>query len=214
MLSFLKNNFQSLLVIALFLVIMFQRCGTTPPTNQKPIIITVVDTSWKHFVQPVINVQPTPTGHIPAPIVYVGKDSTIYVPSPVDSILRIQYKALRDSLLSQNIYKDQVLKFDSSSVTITDTVTQNRLAGRSYHFDLKYPVVTKTTTITNPYKPTRQLYVGGGIMGNPISIVSGATLGLMYKDRQDRVIQLNAIQPFSGPTSYEIQSFWKIKLHK
>ena len=211
--AFIKANFQFLLILVLFGILLLQTCNKPTPVDQKPTIVTVVDTSWKHMVQPVTNVYPTITTKVPYVVgVDKGKD-TLYIPSTNDSILRLQYQALRDSILAQNIYK-QTLKYDSSSVTLTDTITNNHLTGRSYSFDIKYPVITNTTTITIPPKPTSQLYVGGGMFGNPSSLINGAKAGFVYKSKKDQIYQVNAIQQFSGQTYYELSTYWKIKLHK
>lgn len=210
--DFIKANFQFIIICILACIILFERSCQPPTPTPAPTVITIVDTSWKHMVQPITNVYPTVTNHIPAPAVPQGKD-TMWIPSPNDSILRVQYQNLRDSLLSANIYT-QTLKYDSSSVILTDTVTHNRLTGRSYSFNLKYPVVTTTTTIKEPYIPKAQVYVGGGITGGQTALLHSAELGVMYKSKKDQIFGVKGVQQFNGATFFTLDSYWKIKLHK
>lgn len=211
--DFIKANFQFLVILILAGIILLERSCTSKPADPKPTIITIVDTSWKHMVQPITNVYPTVTQKIPYIAGVDKRVDTMYQPSPVDSVLRQQYQALRDSLLASNIYK-QTLKYDSSSITLTDTVSQNHLTGRGYHFDLKYPVVTTTTTIKESYKPVTQLYIGGGITGNQQQFIQGFNAGLLLKNRKDQIYSINAGIGTQGVITYGISSYWKIKLHK
>lgn len=210
--AFIKNNLQFILILALFAIIFLQRAGDSKPVDAKPIVITVVDSSWKERQQPIINVTPSITNKIPASQGPKGTD-TMYLPSPEDSILRIQYKALRDSLLASNIY-NQTLKYDSSSITLTDTVHNNKLTGRSYSFHLKYPEVTKTITIKEPYKPVNQVYFGGGLLVTPPILLNGVKAGIIYKNKKDQIYTGEIVQQFSNGTSFSVGMYWKLKLKK
>lgn len=210
--EFIVKNFQFLVIVALFSVILLQRCGEKPVTPQAPIIVQTIDTNWAKKMQPIVYVEsPAISNYIPA--TKNPKRDTAYLPSPVDSILRMQYAALRDSLLSTKIY-DNTYKFDSSSVTIKDTVTENKLSGRSYSFNLKYPVITNTTTITQQAPPVRQVYIGGSLLGNPSNLLGGAKINLIYKDRKDRLYNTGVMQQFNGQTFYEFGTAFKINLRK
>lgn len=210
--KFVKDNFQFIVILILFAVILLQRCGSEPKIEPvKPTIVTTVDTSWKHIQQPVINVYPTVSNHIPY-TPKTGRD-TLYLPSPIDSILRLQYKALRDSLLATNTY-EQVFKSDSSSVMVKDTVSQNKIVGRSYQFNLKYPLIKQVTTIKEPYKPVNQLYVGGGLNGSQASFIRSVEAGLLLKNRKDQIYGVKIGIETPGIITYGVQSYWKIKLHR
>jgi hypothetical protein len=209
--EFIVKNFQFLVIVALFLVITLQRCGEKP-TPQQPIIVQTIDTNWVKKMQPIVYVEsPAISNYIPA--AKNPKRDTAWLPSPNNDTLRMQYKALRDSLLNTKIY-DQTLKYDSSSVRITDTVTENKLAGRSYQFNLKYPVITNTTTITIPPKPVNQLYIGGSLLGNPSNLLGGAKLNLIYKNKKDQIYNGGVLQQFNGQTFYEFGTAFKINLRK
>lgn len=215
LMQFIKTNFQFLIIILLFGIILLQRCNTSPTPESKPTIVTTIDTSWKHLQQPIVNVYPTVTNHIPYAVgtpgvTTPGIHDTLYIPSANDSILRIQYEALRDSLLSSNTYS-QRLKYDSSYVDINDTVSQNRITGRSYRFTLKYPVITTSTTITIPPKSVTQLYFGGGLSGSPTALIQGANLGLILKTKTDHLYGVKVGITAPGVITYGVDTYWKIK---
>jgi len=210
--EFIVKNFQSLIVIVLLVVIMLQRCGEKPVTPQAPIIVQTIDTNWlKKMQQPVVVMNPQISNYIPAS--KNPKRDTAYLPSPDNDTLRMQYAALRDSLLNTKIY-DNTYKFDSSSIRIKDTVTENKLSGRSYEFNLKYPVITNTTTITQQAPPVRQVYIGGSLLGNPSNLLGGAKINLIYKDKKDRLYNTGVMQQFNGQTFYEFGTAFKINLRK
>lgn len=210
--EFIVKNFQFLVIIALFAVVVLQRCGEKAPTPQAPIIVQTIDTNWlKKMQQPVVVLNPKISNYIPAS--KNPKIDTAYLPSADDSILRIQYAALRDSLLNIKTY-DNTYTYDSSSVTIKDTVTENKLLGRSYQFNIKYPVITNTTTITQQAPPVRQMYIGGSLLGNPSNLLGGAKINLIYKDRKDRIYNTGVMQQFNGQTFYEFGTAFKINLRK
>lgn len=210
--AFIKQNFQFLIICILAFVIILERsCGDSTP-SPKPIIITKVDTAWRTPPAPIVNVYPSIVNHIPAATAQKGKD-TMWLASPNDSILRIQFKALRDSLLSQNIYS-QTYKQDSSSISLVDTVSQNHITGRSYKFNLKYPVITSTTTIKEPYIPKAQVYIGGGLSGSQLQPVQDFHGGLIYKTPKDQLYGVKAGISPQGGISFGADMYWKIKLHK
>lgn len=210
--AFIKQNFQFLIICLLAVVLFLQRCNTPSTPIAQSTTTVKTDTVWGTPPAPIINVYPEITNHIPAATAQRGKD-TAYLPSPVDSILRIQYMALRDSLLSQNIYNQKYTQ-DSSSIELVDTVSNNRLTGRSYKFNLKYPIVTNTVTIKEPYKPVTQLYFGGGIGGSQLQPVQDLHLGLMLKTTKDQLYGVKAGISPQGGFSFGADMYWKLKLRK
>ena len=167
-----------------------------------------MDTSWKSHQTTVNNVYPTATQTIPYKV--TGKD-TFFIPDTNYHKLRIQFDSLRDMFLAENIYK-QTLKSDSSTIDVSDTIFKNRIKGSGYKFNLKYPVITNTTIIKEPYVPTRQVYVGGSINGNQNSFINMVDAGFLYKTKTDRVFQLKAGIDITGKVNYGVGSYWKIKL--
>lgn len=210
--EFIVKNFQFLVIVALFAVILLQRCGGDSAPTPAPIIVQTIDTNWlKKMQQPVVISNPQITNYIPAS--KNPKKDTAYLPSPDNDTIRMQYAALRDSLLNTKIY-DNTYTYDSSSIRIKDTITENKLTGRSYQFSIKYPVITNTTTITQQAKPVNQMYIGGSLLGNPSNLLGGAKVNLIYKNKKDQIYNAGVLQQFNGQTYYEFGTAFKINLRK
>lgn len=205
--KWLGNNLLNILVLALCLIIILQRCNEKQPDN-KPKVIK--DTVWVVKEGSVITKQP---------IFIKGERDTIleksieYYPSADYNELLIQFSELKKELLSRNYYKDS-LKIDSIGwVKVEDTIQQNRISGRKWEYNLKYPIITKT--VIYPPKLTRQLYVGGGIGGNNIKPLSDVEIGLLYKNRKDQIFGMGIQKTFDEqPITYNLKSYWKIKIKK
>lgn len=210
--EFFVKNFQFLVIVALAAVILLQRCGEDKTPTPTPIILQTIDTNWiKKLQQPVVNLSPEITNYIPA--TKNAKRDTAWIPSPNNDTLRMQYAALRDSLWNTKVY-DQTLTYDSSSVRVIDTITENKLKTRSYQFNLKYPIITNTTTITKQAKPVNQMYIGGSLLGNPSNLLGGAKLNIIYKNKKDQIYNAGVLQQFNGQTYYEFGTAFKISLRK
>lgn len=209
---FLGLDIQTVIILVLVIVIIMQRCNTGSVITPEPEIVTktVTDTQY---------VPVKDTVYLPAPTL-VGKPEidttwrdTLRLKDSSYDYLFNRYVELGNKYYSRHIYKQSFTINTIGSATITDTVISNKITGRSFSYDLNYPVITTTitNTIKEPYKPRRQLYVGGGIWGNQSAVINGASVGLLYKDRKDRVFGVNA-GVFNNQVTYGVSSYWKIRI--
>lgn len=207
-------NFRTVIILVLVLIIFLQRCGSGPaPTPGKPRVdtVTVVDTQYI-TKRDTIYGKPKPSA--PPKVDTTWRD-TLRLKDSSYQYLYDRYVELGDRYYSRHTY-EQKFKVDSiGSITVKDTVVSNNITGRSLTYDLKYPVIKETTTITihEPYKPKRQLYVGGSLWGNQVSLINGVSVGLIYKDRKDRMFGGN-VGVFNSQLNYGVSSYWKINLKK
>jgi hypothetical protein len=202
---------QTVVILVLLIIVFLQRCGTGSSNTPAPKrdTVRVVDTQWVTKVDTFYG-KPKPSA---PPKVDTSWRDSIKLKDSTYKYLFDRYIELGDRYYSRHTYQ-QKFKIDTiGSITVKDTVVSNVITGRSLTYDLKYPVIKETTTITihEPYKSTRQLYVGGGIWGNQKAPISGANVGLLYKDRKDRVFGGN-IGVFNSELTYGVSSYWKIKL--
>jgi hypothetical protein len=213
--EFLNKNFQFIIIVGLALLLFFNR--TLQPTNvPQPTITIQSDTSWKAIIAKITQSQPPSiVNTIPYP---VEKLEPIYIPDTNYQRLKVQFEELRDKYLATNIQKDS-LKIDTIGyVHVTDSVQKNQIVGRSYEYKLKYPTITNTITIREPYKPKRQLYLGGSIGG--VERQSGQLevneigLGLLYKNKKDQQFGAKVNYNFGEGLGGEISSYWKIGKRK
>lgn len=201
---FIKKNYLYLIIGVLLLVIFLQRCGSDKPVTPVPPTVEI-DTVWVKHDSMIYSKPKIVT-------VIKGIPEIQYVPDTSYSKLVIQYKSLVDLCTAKNVYSD-TLKIDSIGyVNVLDTISKNRIQGRRFKYDLKYPVVTKTITLQAP--PKTQVYIGGGLQGNQYNIVNQFNAGLLLKTKKDQIYGVSAGMNTDGKVQYGLQSYWKIKLGK
>ena len=206
----MKNTILYLLIFVLIAFTIFRECSPNYKPEQ-PTITVVHDTT------------------------YITKDSIVYAKPKLaktikdtiwrDSLKLVSfgdtaqckqvynaYVELGDKYFSRNVYEDS-LKIDSLGyVNVKDTVVANKILGRSYTYNLKYPIVTNTITIKEPYVPKRQLYLGGGIAITPM--FHSVEVGAIYKDRSDEMYGLKVGVDNNKQLFYGIQGYFKIRIKK
>jgi hypothetical protein len=199
----MNNNFFIGIIVILMLIVLLQRSSCTPKSAPA---LPKTDTVTK-----LITVRDTIVGRpifLKAKKDTIWKDSLIFKPDTNYKGLLKQYIALGDSHFTKNIYKTNYELDSFGTATIEDTVVANKLSGRLISYNLNIP--TKTITITKTVPLVKQFYIGGSLYGNPVLPIRSAHVGLLYKDRQDRIF-IGSIG-FDGQIVYGFQSYWKIRL--
>ena len=170
----LFKNIQTLLVVALAALLLYQRgCSSTPPVE--PEIITEVITRWDTLKVATKEYVPK---YIRKTIVEID---TFQSPIDTISILKDYY--------AKYFYTDTIKVDSLGFIIINDTVTRNLIAKR----DVQSNIFIPTTTITNTvYLNKRELYGGisiGGMVNpvqdeSPINYISGE---LLYKNKKKQI---------------------------
>lgn len=193
------------IIAVLFVVIILQRqCA---PVSKVPKSVVTIDTVYKHIKVTEIKEVPvykTITKRLPG--------DTIFVPDTNYYALQEQYIQLSKLYSNRNIYVDTI-KLDSiGHIVVTDTLQYNRLRKRTCKYDYTIPVITKIVT---EYKETRQLYMGIQLSAetNPINYTN-AQLGLLYKDKHDRVFGVHGGISYNQKPFVGVSSYWLIKTNK
>jgi hypothetical protein len=187
------NRVPYIVIIALVVIIILMRsCNNI---NSKETTYVKTDTIWNETKDTITkNVKVFSVKYIPV------KD-TIF--KNIDTCNKEYNK--------QTIYRDTI-KLDSiGDIKIIDTVFQNKLGKRTIFKDYKIPLVTKTITIIKAQQPNRQLYIGGNLFGDRRTLQM-ITPGLLYKDKKDRIYQLNVGVNFDGTFTYGVGTYFKIKI--
>jgi hypothetical protein len=60
--------------------------------------------------------------------------------------------------------------------------------------------------------PRNQLYVGIGVEGNPVTLVNQLNGHIIFKNKKDHIIGIQAGISPTGTINYGVNTFWKIKL--
>jgi hypothetical protein len=204
----IKIDFKYLIIIALAAIILVMRaCDTTVEIPNEPIVLTKYDTIWKHTHDTIIK----KVGVVK--VEYIKPEGPEYTPGEHIDTCTARFNYLLKQHSAIRTYKDTIALDSLGTITVIDTVWLNKLKERTYIKNYKIPFVTKTTTIIKQPDPKRQLYIGGNLFGDRRT-QQIITPGLLYKDKKDRVFQVNVGVNSNGTLTYGLGAYWKIKLRK
>ena len=142
-------------------------------------------------------------------------DHEVKVPVNVDT------NAILKDYYAKVLYKDVLVLPDSlGTVAVTDTISQNKILGRTFNASVKQRTIKETMIVKEPARTQVYWGLSGGF--NKEDYVSSVGTGLILKTKSDKIYQLNlglnnrttdgtngGLSPFIGAGVY-----WKIKLRK
>ena len=139
----------------------------------------------------------------------------VIIPTIVDT------QALLQDFFAKNIYKDTLQLPDSlGTIAMIDTITQNKILGRTFNASVKQRVIKETTIVKE--LPKTKLFYGfeGGF--NKADVVSHLGFGVLVNTKKDKMFHLGlgvanrttdgtsgTLAPYIGGGVY-----WKLKLKK
>ena len=187
------GNIQTLLIIALIAVILLMRSCDRKSSPVEPTVITKVEVKYDTIVKIVPEYVPKWYKKIEYSV------DTLLVEKPIDTA------AILKDYFATYVYED-VQRLDSLTLTIKDSVSQNKIASRSISYELLY----QTKTITKEtYLNNREFYWGLDVKGrlDQLNYVGG---NILYKTKKKNIYGIGIgvnqkLQPvISG------QLYWKI----
>lgn len=196
------KNLVNIVIIFLLLVLLLRTCKNPYPISSPKIIR---DTTWI-YKDSVVYSKPQIIKSIPAISTkeYYTKE---YLPDTNYPKLLLQYREVVAKLLSQNIYLDS-FKIDTTGCAyICDTISQNKIIGRSLSYSIKYPVIKETI----PEKKRNQLYIGFSVLGQPFPLNSFNT-ELLLKNKVDNMFGVSLGITSDSKLQYGVRYYTKIKL--
>jgi len=136
-------------------------------------------------------------------------------------LVNVDSAAILKDYLSKVIYKDTlVLDGGLGTIALTDTITKNRILGRTWDAKVKERTIKEELIVKEPAK--NQLYYGLNAGFNKADYVSAVGAGVILKTKKDKIYQLGigvnnrttdgtngAFSPYVGFGTY-----WKIKVKK
>lgn len=142
-------------------------------------------------------------------------EKEVIIPAVVDTA------ALLKDYYSKVLYKDVLVLPDSlGTVAVTDTISQNKILGRTFDAKVKQREIKETLIVKE--LPKTQVYYGFNGGFNKTDVVSNIGAGVIIKTKKDKIYQLGAgvanrvtdgtngtLSPYVGAGVY-----WKIKLKK
>ena len=139
----------------------------------------------------------------------------VVIPTIVDT------QALLHDYFAKNIYKDTLTLPDSlGTVSLIDTITQNKILGRTFNASVKQRTI-KETTIVKELPKTKIFYgLEGGF--NKADFVSSVGAGVLINTKKDKIYQLGlgvtnqTTDGTNGGFTPYVRGgvYWKLKLKK
>jgi len=142
-------------------------------------------------------------------------EKEVLIPAVIDTL------ALLKDYYSKVLYKDTLVLPDSLGiVSLSDTISQNKIFGRTFNASVKQRTIKETLIVKE--LPKTQVYYGltGGF--NKADVVSNVGAGLLIKTKKDKIYNLGVgvcnrvtdgtngtLSPYIGGGVY-----WKIKFKK
>ena len=210
-------NLKNIAIALLIVVVVFQQCGGNKKGTGE---IVKVDGKKYELIKHEID-----TFEIVKTKVVTKKGEDIYHETIVEKEVIIptivDTAALLKDFFAKNIYKDTLNLPDSLGiVSLIDTITQNKIFGRTFNASVKQRTI-KETTIVKELPKTKVFYgLEGGF--NKADVVSHLGLGVLINTKQDKIFHLGigaanrttdgtsgALSPYIGGGVY-----WKIKFKK
>jgi hypothetical protein len=136
-------------------------------------------------------------------------------------LVNVDTAALLKDYLAKVIYKDTLtLDGGLGTIALTDTITKNRILGRTWDAKVKERIIKEELIVKEPAKA--QLYYGLNAGFNKEDYVSAIGAGLILKTKKDKIYNFNigvnnrtmdgtngSFSPYVGFGTY-----WKIKVKK
>jgi hypothetical protein len=142
-------------------------------------------------------------------------EKEVLIPAVIDTA------ALLKDYYSKVLYKDVLVLPDSlGTVAVTDTISQNKILGRTFNANVKQRTI-KETTIVKELPKTKIFYgLEGGF--NKADFVSSVGAGVLINTKKDKIYQLGlgvdnrTTDGTNGSFSPYVRGgvYWKIKLKK
>jgi hypothetical protein len=136
-------------------------------------------------------------------------------------LVNVDTAALLKDYLAKVVYKDTLtLDGGLGTIALTDTITKNRILGRTWDAKVKERIIKEELIVKEPAKA--QLYYGLNAGFNKEDYVSAVGAGLILKTKKDKIYQFGlgvnnrttdgtngSFSPYVGFGTY-----WKIKVKK
>jgi hypothetical protein len=125
--------------------------------------------------------------------------------------LKEQYTALLQLYINKFAYNDTIRVGSYGYIALLDTVKENKIVYRRTRDNFNIPIVKETKTITKYAPPTRNVFVGAGILVNNALGIRGAEAGMIFKTKKDQLYNIKASVDIDGNVMYGAGYYYKLK---
>jgi hypothetical protein len=208
-------NIKNIAIVLLIVIVAFQQCGGNKKGTGE---IVKVDGKKYELIKHTID-----TVEVIKTKIVTKKGADIYHETIKEVIIPtiVDTAALLKDYFAKNIYNDTLHLPDSLGyVFLTDTITQNKIEGRTFNASVKQRTIKETTIVKE--LPKMQVYFGFNGGFNKVDVISHIGTGVLVKTKKDKIYQINAgvanrvTDGTNGTLSPYIEAgvYWKIKLKK
>jgi len=203
-----KLDYKTAIILVLAGIILITRMCSSPVTPAYPTV--KIDGKKYEQVQhkiDTVTITKTTVVYRPGKTIYSQPLKPTTPPKAIDkdSIVKEYYGVV--------VYKDTVkLKDDQGYVSVTDTVSQNKIVGRVWNAHTKTQIINDRTVIKE--LPRTQLYIGAVMGFDKVNVVNYAGPAILLKTKQDHIYSLGVGYSIAKGVSIQGGLYWKIKLRK
>jgi hypothetical protein len=210
-------NLKNIAILLLIAVVVFQQCGGNKKGTGE---IVKVDGKKYELIKHEID-----TIEVVKTKVVTKKGEDIYHETIVEKEVLIpaiiDTAALLKDYYSKVLYKDVLVLPDSlGTVAVTDTISQNKILGRTFNANVKQRTIKETTIVKE--LPKNKLFYGiqGGF--NKADVISHVGMGILLNTKTDKIYNLGigvanrVVDGTNGGLTPYINGgvYWKIRLKK
>ena len=210
-------NIKNIALLLLIAIVVFQQCGGNKKGTGE--IVKVDGKKYELLKHEIDTIEVVKTK------VVTKKGEDIYHETIVEKEVRVPVNVDTNAILKEYytkvLYKDVLVLPDSlGMVAVTDTISQNKIFGRTFNANVKQRVIKETTIVKE--LPKNQVYFGFGGQFNKVDFIGGLSTGVILKTKKDKIYQVNLgvtnstidgvngeFKPYVGAGVY-----WKIRLKK
>lgn len=210
-------NLKNIAIVVLAIIFLIQYCNPgVIPGGKKIYIEGKAYEVIKHTID-TVEVEKTKV------VTKKGKDIVheIIEHDTTIKLIDVDSAAILKDYLAKIIYKDTlVLDGGLGTIALTDTITKNRILGRTWDAKVKERTIKEELIVKEPARA--QLYYGFNGGFNKEDVVSNIGAGIILKTKRDKLYQLGAgisnrvVEGNTGKLSPYIGAglYWKIKVKK
>ena len=210
-------NIKNIALLLLIAIVVFQQCGGNKKGTGE--IVKVDGKKYELLKHEIDTIEVVKTK------VVTKKGEDIYHETIVEKEVRVPANVDTNAILKEYytkvLYKDVLVLPDSlGTVAVTDTISQNKIFGRTFNANVKQRTIKETTIVKE--LPKNQVYFGFGGQFNKVDFIGGLSTGVILKTKTDKIYQVNLgvsnstidgvngeFKPYVGAGVY-----WKIRLKK
>ena len=168
--------------------------------------LVVHDTAWQIHDSLIVRKVP-----VPYEVIVEVASKPEMLPDTNYARLKEQYNALLQLYINKFAYNDTIRVGSYGYIALLDTVKENKIVYRRTRDNFNIPIVKETKTITKYAPPTRNVFVGAGVLVNNTLGIRAAEAGMILKTKKDQLYNIKASVDLDGNVMYGVGYYYKLK---